>query len=245
MKTKTYVLAVVALSVFFALPTFAADPAAQKWTGLYVGINGGWGWGETSLKFRPGGSGLDGTNLFSPDSTGGSLHKSLDGGIVGGHAGYNYQTPFNLVVGLEVSVDWSNVSGVSKNAFAPVVPWYTQYETTVQWFGTATPKIGYAFKNILPYVKGGLAFGGVESRLRSSGAGGFRFVDQHDHIGWTVGGGIEYALGHFIFGVEYNYIDLRTQHSGGEVTVNTTWPIDYTLRPTFSSVVARISYKFN
>jgi outer membrane immunogenic protein len=245
MKAIRYALAVVAIGLFFALPAFAADKSVQNWTGPYVGINGGWGWGETSLKFRVGGSGNDGSNLFSPDSAGGSLHKSIDGGIVGGHAGYNYQTPFNLVLGLEVAVDWSDVSGVRKNAFSPVVPGYTQYDTTVQWFGTATPKIGYAFSNILPYIKGGLAFGGVESRLRTSGSAGRRFIDHNEHIGWTIGAGIEYAWRHFIFGVEYNYIDLGTQHYGGEVTPNTTWPLDYNLRATFSSVVGRVSYKFN
>jgi outer membrane immunogenic protein len=249
MKARTYALAVVAIGVFFALPAFAADTPVQNWTGPYVGINGGWGWGETSLKFRPGGS-ASGSNLFSPYSTGGSLHKDIDGGIVGGHAGYNYQTPFNIVVGLEVSVDWADVDGVKKNAFAPTVPYYTRYETNVRWFGTATPKIGYALSkfvpyNLLPYIKGGLAFGGVESRLRSTGFGGRRFVDNNEHIGWTIGAGIEYGWRNFIFGVEYNYIDLGTQHYGGEVTVNTTYPLDYNLRATFSSVVGRVSYKFN
>ena len=250
MKVIRYALAVVAISVFFALPTFAADTPVQTWTGPYVGINGGWGWGETSLKFRVQGSGNDGSNLFSPDNTGGSLHKSIDGGIVGGHAGYNYQTPFNLVFGLEVSVDWADLGGVRKNAFGLVVPGYTQYNTKVHWFGTATPKIGYALSNIvpinlMPYIKGGLAFGGVESRLRTTGSGGRQFSDNNEHIGWTIGAGIEYAWRNFIFGVEYNYVDLGTQHYGGEVRPNTTWPLDYNLRATFSSVLGRVSYKFN
>ncbi len=248
MKAKTYVLTVAAVVVFFALPAFGADKPAQNWNGLYFGINGGWGWGETNLKFRVGGSGLDGANLFAPDSTGGSLHKSIDGGIVGGHAGYNYQTPFNLVVGLEVSVDWADVGGVRKNAFGLVVPGYTLYDTNVRWFGTATPKIGYALRNLLPYVKGGVAFGGVESRLRTTafpGIGGRRFIDDNEHIGWTIGAGIEYAWRNFVFGIEYNYIDLGTQHYGGRVTPNTTWPIDYNLTATFSSVLGRVSYKFN
>ena len=69
MKAKMYALALVAIGVFFTLPAFAADPSARPWTGPYVGINGGYGWGTTRLQFVPGGSGFDGANLFSRDLT--------------------------------------------------------------------------------------------------------------------------------------------------------------------------------
>lgn len=245
MKVKRYALAVVAIGVFLISTTFAAESPAQNWTGLYVGINGGYGWGDANLKFRPEGSGAG--NLFSPYDTGGRFHKNIDGGIVGGHAGYNYQLPFNVVVGLEASVDWADVGGVKHNPFYPTVTDNTEYNTKVLWFGTATPKIGYALSNILPYnlmpyIKGGLVFAGVKSRLKS--AAGYRFSDDNDYVGWTIGGGIEYKWRNWIFGAEYNYIDLGTQHYGGEVSPNTTWPLDYKVRPTFGSVLTRVSYEF-
>ena len=253
MKVKRYAVAVVAIGVFLALPTFAADPTSQKWTGFYVGINGGYGWGETELRFMPGGSGFDGFNLFSPESTGGKFHNDIDGAIFGGQIGSNYQTPFNVVVGIEVSADWSDVEGTKKNPFSPIVPIVpasTQYNTKVRWFGTATPKIGYALSsflpfNLLPYIKGGLVFGDVESNLKSTALTGFRFSEDNYHVGWTIGGGVEYGWRHWIFGVEYNYYDLGTQQYGGRVAPDTTWPVDYKLHATFSSVLMRVSYKFN
>lgn len=250
MRVKKCAVAVVAIGIFFALPTFAVETPGQKWTGPYVGINGGYGWGDTDLRFQAGGSGLDGFNLFSPDSTGGSFHNGINGGIVGGHIGFNYQAPLNIVVGLEVSADWSDVDGTKEDPFSPIVPGNTQYNTKVRWFGTATPKIGYALSsflpyNLLPYVKGGLVFGDVESNLKTNSLTGFRFSEDNYHVGWTIGGGVEYGWRNWIFGVEYNYYDLGTQQYGGRVTPNTTWPVDYKLHPTFSSVLMRVSYKFD
>lgn len=63
-------------------PAYVA-PAAYNWTGPYVGINGGYGFGGT---------------------------HSGDGGVVGGTLGYNYQTgPW--VFGLEGDMNWTNISG--------------------------------------------------------------------------------------------------------------------------------------
>jgi opacity protein-like surface antigen len=230
-------------------PTHASDMstkapgAATSWTGLYVGLNGGYGWGNAEYAFAIGGSGLGGGNLFSPNVTGGSFDRRLDGGIFGGHAGFNYQVG-KIVAGLEASFDWSGLSGSSTNHFAPTVPGKVTYDTELKYLTTVTPRLGYAFSsNWLPYVKGGLAAGRVRSKLRSSS--GFSFSDGNDHIGWTVGGGIEYAWGSWIVGLEYNYHDLGRQYYGGEVTPNTTWPLDYNVRPTFSTVLGRVSYKFN
>ena len=76
------------------LPTRKAPPAPQvyapppvfSWTGLYVGVNGGWGGG----------------------SSGGTL-GSPSGGLVGGTLGYNYQIG-QFVVGLEGDWDWADLN---------------------------------------------------------------------------------------------------------------------------------------
>jgi len=252
MKVVRYAWVVVSISLLLALAGtgFAADKSAPNWTGFYLGANGGYGWGKADLTFSEGGSGLDGVNLFSPDDTGGSFDKKIDGVIFGGHAGFNYQTGINLVAGIEASFHWSDVSGDKKNVF-PNVPIVssgtTKYETKLRWFGTVTPKVGFAISNFLPYVKGGFAFGRLKSTLTSNNSvlGTHRFVDGSDHVGWTAGGGIDYALGHWIFGVEYNYYDFGTQHLGGTVSPNTTWPLDYKLRSTVNDVMMRVSYKFH
>jgi outer membrane immunogenic protein len=59
------------------------------WTGPYIGINGGWGWG-------------------SSDYTGGFGSNSPSGGLVGTTLGYNWQAG-PAVFGLEGDIDWSGI----------------------------------------------------------------------------------------------------------------------------------------
>jgi outer membrane immunogenic protein len=75
--------------------------------------------------------------------------------------------------------------------------------------------LGYAFDRTLAYVKGGYA--SAEVNLRAAGE-----IDTADvgassserHAGFTIGGGIEYALTKgVVFGLEYNRVDLgNTTH---------------------------------
>jgi outer membrane immunogenic protein len=246
MKMKWYVLAVVAIAVLLTSPTLAADNtpvtapvAAASWTGIYVGLNGGYGWGRADHAFTIGGGA---PIIFSPYDTGGDFNNKLSGGIFGGHAGFNYQVG-KIVAGLEASFDWSGLNGSETNPFSPIVPGIATYDTKLKWFATVTPRLGYAISNLLPYVKGGLAAGRVRSTLQSTL--GREFSDGNDHIGWTIGAGIEYAWRNWIVGLEYNYYDLGRQHYGGEISPNTTFPLDYTVHPTFNTVLMRVSYKFN
>jgi outer membrane immunogenic protein len=59
------------------------------------------------------------------------------------------------VLDIAASLSWSdigqgNVSNPFDDSFA---------ETKVDWFGTITPRIGYAFDRAQIFAKGGLAFG--------------------------------------------------------------------------------------
>ena len=67
--------------------------APFSWTGFYVGINGGYGWGKSNQT----GNGPD----FS---------ISPKGWLAGGTLGYNLQTGA-WVWGLETDLDWSNSKG--------------------------------------------------------------------------------------------------------------------------------------
>jgi outer membrane immunogenic protein len=153
-----------------------------------------------------------------------------------------------FVAGLEASADWSDLGGTATNPFASaaVLP-NTTYETKLRWLATVTPRFGYAVSNWLFYMKGGLAAGSVDSTLASSAtaAGPTQFLGNQDHIGWTMGTGIEYLFcKNWIIGLEYNYYDLGTQRYGGEAAPTTTFPVDYTVHPSFNTVLARMSYKF-
>ncbi len=109
---------------------------AFNWTGFYVGVNGGGGWGHA----------------FSDLS--GGMHTS--GGVAGGTVGYNAQFG-NWVLGFEGDIDWSNVSGSTSAAGCP--------GCSVQndWLTTARGRVGYSVGRWLPYVTGGLAAGDVKA----------------------------------------------------------------------------------
>lgn len=127
-----------------AMPTKAV-PYVQmyNWTGGYVGINGGYGFGNSDFSAAPG---------------------SFDtkGGMVGGTVGYNWQAG-QTVFGLEGDLDWSNVRGSATCAAGTVC------ETRNNWLGTARGRIGYAFDRFMPYVTGGLAVGGVKNSITGLG----------------------------------------------------------------------------
>jgi outer membrane immunogenic protein len=107
-----------------------------NWTGFYVGVNGGGGWGHSRT-----------------DLSGGF---STSGGVAGGTIGYNAQYG-NWVFGFEGDIDWSDVSGSTSAAGCP--------GCSVQnnWLSTARGRVGYAFGRWLPYVTGGLAVGDVQA----------------------------------------------------------------------------------
>jgi outer membrane immunogenic protein len=106
------------------------------WTGFYVGLNGGGGWGSSTW-----------------DRTG---DLDLSGGVIGGTAGFNWQTG-QVVLGVEGDVDWSGVSG-STTTRCPAA-----CSTRNDWLGTARGRLGYAFDRFLPFVTAGLAFGDIRA----------------------------------------------------------------------------------
>jgi hypothetical protein len=65
-----------------------------SWTGFYIGVNGGGGFGSSNW-----------------DSTG---SRDVSGGVIGGTVGYNYQFG-QVVAGIEGDVDWSGINGTTNN----------------------------------------------------------------------------------------------------------------------------------
>ena len=127
-----------------AMPTKAPlYAAAYNWTGFYVGINGGAGWGTSNVATAPSGS------------------FNTSGGLVGGTVGYNWQMG-QTVFGLEGDLDWTNLRGSG-------VCGATTCETRNDWLSTARGRIGYAFNRFLPFISGGAAFGDIKNNVTGSG----------------------------------------------------------------------------
>ena len=107
-----------------------------NWTGFYIGLNGGGGWGRSSWD-RP-------AALTSPAA---SLAAPL---------GYNYQFGQG-VVGLEGDVDWSDINGTT-STICPL-----GCTTSDNWLSTVRGRLGYAADRFMPYITGGAAFGDISA----------------------------------------------------------------------------------
>lgn len=180
---------------------------SYDWSGFYLGLNGGGSWGTSRYHFGGPGPAAVGTA----------------GGTVGGTIGANYQIG-HLVFGLEGDVDGAAVKG-SSNCSVAGFPCSSQAD----WLGTVRGRIGYAFDRFMPYVTGGAAFSDLKVTGPGFGASG------SDQAGWTVGGGIEYALSNkWTIKLEYLHVDFG----------NINWP---PVRVHFDedAVRAGINYKFN
>jgi outer membrane immunogenic protein len=150
-----------------------------NWTGLYAGINGGYGWGSSTWNVFP--SSFD-----------------TNGGLFGGQLGYNWQSG-QFVTGLEGDIDWSGIRGNAGLLGCGVAPCQTKND----FLSTVRGRVGYAADRWMPYVTGGLAIGNIRTV-----SPGFPGIDQ-TNAGWTIGAGLELALiGNWTGKAEYLYVDL-------------------------------------
>ena len=179
------------LLVAMATPAMAADlpvkgpvfTPAFNWTGFYVGVNGGYGWGTT-------------TGDVAPTFFGGNY--DIKGWLIGGTIGYNYQIG-SFVVGLEGDWDWANITGSGTIAGVTVI------NSKIDNIGTARGRVGYAWDRVLVYGTGGLAWAHNKATIPIGD-------DSHTHTGWTLGAGLEYAITHSITAkAEYLYVQLNDQ----------------------------------
>src|SRR5450755_1898015 len=149
MKRFTLTACASLLAAAMAMPSFAADlprPAYKaqpiyvapfSWTGFYVGINGGYGWGKSNWS-----------------GSGGNFEVSPKGWLGGGTLGYNIQTGA-WVWGIEGDIDYINLKGTANAAFCPSCT----FKDT--WLGTVRGRIGYSLDRWLPYLTAGGAFGNM------------------------------------------------------------------------------------
>ncbi|MCO5091121.1 outer membrane protein [Bosea sp. (in: a-proteobacteria)] len=222
---KKYLLAsVAALGLVAAGAASAADLPSRKgpvaapvymppvftWTGFYVGANAGYAWGDVNA-----------SSVWAGPVWLGSL-GNLDGFTGGGQIGYNYQMG-QFVLGAEADLQGADLS-TGNNLGA--------LRVKTEYFGTVRARVGVAFDRFMPYITGGWAYGNVKTSIP-----GLALSSDASHTGgWTVGGGLEYAItNNIIAGVEYLYVDL------GEKSIMTTGAKTGT---EFSVVRARLNYKF-
>jgi outer membrane immunogenic protein len=211
---KKFLLGTVAL-IAFAAPAAAADLAARPytkappapvavvydWSGFYIGANGGWGsagkcWDLTADVVGP----------FVPPLAEG-CHDAT-GGTAGGQIGYRWQAG-TWVFGLEGQGNWADFKG-SNTSLAFFTPLSTiENESKINAFGLITGQVGYAWNNVLLYVKGGAAVTSDKYRGIETATG--LLVDSAKETRWggVVGAGLEIGFApNWSVGFEYNHLFL-------------------------------------
>ena len=183
--------ATVVLTVLSAVAAQAADLPRRKsapepyyanpvptftWSGVYVGLNGGYGFSKfTSLgRSRFGSAG----NIF--------------GGLT---AGYNYQAA-NVVLGVEGDFAWTNMKD---HRTVPVGVNTFNGSGRVSSFGTLRGRLGFTFDRALVYGTVGLAGAnikgtGIVTTTAAPPALVYSGSSDNFHLGWALGAGVEYAV---------------------------------------------------
>jgi outer membrane immunogenic protein len=195
-----------------------------RWTGFYVGGQAGIAVGKAvdrdlSLPAPVITFGL--TDTVHVQST------TMNGPVFGGYFGYNWQSG-PLVYGLEASFSGADLEAAWTLMDTPIfgaVPFDTQHNITheVDWFASATGRLGFAQGRIMFYGLGGIVWGNEDTTLTSS------FFDLSSaserenakRVGWTLGLGIEYALSErFSTRIEYSHVDFGNQQYFGGIEDN-------------------------
>ncbi len=203
---------------------FAADfaepviiPEAPDWTGAYIGLNVGYGWGDFEGWVDVGNATENGLRgILGNDRL---PIGDADGWLGGAQIGYNWQHN-RLVFGVEADIqftsirnDWFEFEINDDDAEYTDV----SYRAELDWLGTLRGRIGYAFDRFMIYGTGGLAVGHIDFHVRHTQ------IEEDDGLditavsgsngstqwGWTLGIGGEFMLAeHVTAKLEYLYVDL-------------------------------------
>jgi len=219
-----------------APPPVAA--AIYDWSGFYIGGNGGGGWSHTCWDLV--GTAVAGT-LATPLAEG--CHNA-SGATAGGQIGYRWQTG-TWVFGLEGQGNWADLSGSNVNLLAggPLVAAGLTDQTRIDAFGLMTGQVGWAWNNVLGYVKGGAAV--VADRYRTFTAAGVLADSANDtRWGGTVGAGFEVGFSpNWSVGLEYDHIFLGS-HNVSAVTPAGAFSATDRIRQDVDLALVRLNYRW-
>jgi outer membrane immunogenic protein len=226
-----------------------------SWTGLYIGINAGYGFGKSQTDA-----------LFSDATIGSALFATgsssrLDGLILGTQAGYDWQVGawlFGLEADIQATSQQAGPTYVCPGAICnPTItdvdtPVAVAHDYKLDWFATIRGRVGAAITpNTVIYATGGLALAGiwnVGTVLDSTAAVAPLFdINERTKAGWTAGAGIESHLaGNWTAKIEYLHMDFGSASTATADNANAT-PITLGMNARITDDILRVglNYRIN
>jgi outer membrane immunogenic protein len=218
----TFLLAIAGPAVAADMPLKAAPPMAPifSWSGCYIGGTAGWYHSKSDFAGIPTGAWTTAPALDVAILTGVSAGSfSKDGFIGGGEVGCNIVADNRFLFGIEFDLsDWRPNSSSAVTVAGPVAATTITATTSVNasWLATFRPRFGVTYDHWLFFVSGGFALSNMTfsqsvffSATGSTQAG----TNTGTIVGWTGGGGIEYAVtNNWSIKGEYLYVDLGHQN---------------------------------
>jgi len=218
-------------------PVYKAPIAAPySWTGFYAGANVGYSWGRSDVTYDTFTGLASGSERLHPNGVIGGFQigynlQTSRNWVVGLEADFQWSgqkksvtrtTAFDLV---DVFDPPDELVGTATGTL----------QSKLTWMGTARGKIGFvpdSHPELMLYATGGLAYGRVRTSFVGAASGTYTnqaisncegpssscvfsaalgFDDAKTKVGWTLGAGIESALGMgWTWKIEYLYVDLGT-----------------------------------
>jgi outer membrane immunogenic protein len=237
--------ATAGLGLAFGTSASAADispvpvaPAPLSWTGVYFGVQGGGGWGDSDgsiTGFQPCfGGGCGPVIVLSP---GGLMRQTINtaGPHGGGTVGFNWQSG-PAVLGVEGELSAADLDGTAScdDSFGFLAGAEASCHVKMTSYATAAGRLGGAIDHALLYVKAGGAWARFDEDVALGLVGFAQSASasiETDRFGYVVGAGVEYALwGGWSAKVEYDFMDFGTKNVdfplsgpaiGGGLTVHT------------------------
>ena len=238
-------LAAAGLASLAIAPALAADLPARTytkapavvapiydWSGFYIGLNGG---GASSRECYTITS-VAGAAVV-PNSEG--CHNAT-GGLVGGQLGYRWQAS-NWVFGLEAQGDWASLNG-SNSSLTAIIPYTNQ--TKIDALGLFTGQVGYAWNNVLWYVKGGAAVSDNKYSSFFTASGVVFNQTTETRWGGVVGTGLEIGFApNWSVAFEYDHLFMGNPNVTFPVSAIAVTRSD-NIRQDVDMGTVRINYRF-
>ena len=234
--TVLTLLTALGLLIGIGLPK-SLGAQSYNWTGFYAGAQAGFAKPKDFVRY---GGSSTGAPFDSLDQT---ISHRENGFAPGGQAGYNHQFGW-IVPGLEADLGYMGFNGgrLSPPQFDPQQQ--THAVSSGGLFGTVTGRLGIAVDRALLYVKGGFAY--ANFRLGVTDSVPPLTTDATERLtytGWTIGGGVEFALTqNWLIKTEYQFMDFGRKSISAVASdgITDTWKHD----PSAHLIKLGLNYKF-